>query len=394
MNGRGKADLSAPSRVMRVGGRAGLMGVVLLALAAPAALARTADASGWTSPSLSLCYAGNDLWQAFGFGYQKPQYRTDAGGFVHLRGSLACRPNPANHTELFVLPARFRPFENEDWMIASGNGSGVFDAYPDIDISRQTGAVVFDGVARGYSGAFVSLSGIEFAQTRWTAASLRPCASGNSWQSASGSKVGFVRDSDGVVHLRGRAACKDPSVSSRVILTLPKADRPTKAEVFPVVEGGGIDAAVVEVDPSGAVGVGGNVGPFPVVSLSGIAFNAAGAHTSGSWRTPKLSSCATGESWHNFGSGYQPSQFRLDSKGFVHLRGAVACPGATSSVLFKLPRAARPRAKEVFPIATGNGVGGFNAGGTIEVDPDGTVFASASSNSSFISLAPIEFASG
>jgi hypothetical protein len=186
----------------------------------------------------------------------------------------------------------------------------------------------------------------------------------------------------------------DPAVSSRVMLKLPKSDRPAKAEVFTVVEGGGIDAAVVEVDPDGNVGVGGNVGPFPIVSLSGIAFNAAGAHTSGSWRTPKLSSCATGESWHNFGHGYQPPRFRKDARGFVHLRGAVACSGATSRVLFKLPRASRPRAKEVFPIATGNGVGGFDEGATIEVDPNGTVFASASSNSSFISLAPIEFAAG
>jgi hypothetical protein len=315
----------------------------------------------------------------------------DAGGFVHLRGSVACA-KAANDRQLFVLPRSFRPFENEEWMIASGNGSGSFDAYPDISIDRQTGQVVFGGP---YSGAFVSLSGIEFAQARWTAASLKPCASGKSWTSVRGSRVGFVRDSDGVVHLRGRATCKDPSVSSRVILKLPKSDRPTKAEVFTVVEGGGIDAAVVEVDPNGTVGVGGDVRPFPIFSLSGIAFNAAGAHTSGRWRTPKFSSCAAGESWQRFGNGYQAPRFRMDARGFVHLSGALACPvTATSSVLFKLPSRLVPPAKEVFPIATGDGVGTFGEGATIEVDPDGTVFASGTFDSGFLSLAPIEFASG
>jgi hypothetical protein len=386
-----RLGLAAWYHLKRTGLRMVAVGLTASMLATCCAMAGTANASGWTSPSLSICDHGNDLWQAFGFGYQKSQYRMDAGGFVHFRGSVAC-PTAANDSQLFVLPKSFRPFENEKWMIASGNGGGSFDAYPDISIDHRSGQVLFSGP---YTGAFVSLSGIEFAQTRWTAASLKPCASGKSWTSIRGSRVGFVRDSDGVVHLRGNAICASSSVSSRVILKLPKADRPARAEVFTVVEGGAPDAAVIEVDPNGSVGVGGDVGPGPIVSLSGVAFDAAGAHTSGRWRAPKLASCATGASWQSFGFGYQGPRFRIDARGFVHLSGAVACPvTATSGVLFKLPSRLAPRAKEVFPIATGNGVGGFNEGAAVEVDPDGTVFASASSNSSFISLAPIEFSPG
>jgi hypothetical protein len=364
---------------------------MFLALVASGALSETAAASSWRAPSLSICDHGNDPWRPFGFGYQKPQYQIDAGGFVHLRGSVAC-PTTTNDPQLFVLPKGFRPFENEEWMVASGNGGGTFDPYPNISIDHQSGQVLFFGP---YSGAFVSLSGIEFAQTQWTAASPQPCASGKSWSSIGGSRVGFVRDPDGVVHLRRTAICAGTTPSNRVVLRLPRADRPAKAEVFTVVEGGAPDAAIVEVDPSGAVGLGGDVVLGAKVSLSGIEFNAAGSKTSGSWRTPKLSSCATGVSWRGFGFGYQPPRFRMDSRGFVHLSGAVACATtATSRVLFKLPSGMAPPAKEVFPIATGNGVGGFDEGAAIEVDPDGTVFASASSNSDFISLSPIEFAAG
>jgi hypothetical protein len=370
----------------------GAMGLSVLMLAGWGAMAGAANASSWTSPSLSICDHGNDLWHAFGFGYQKPQYRMDAGGFIHLRGSLAC-PTAPNDAQLFVLPRRFRPVESEDWMVASGNGGGVFDPYPAIYMDRKTGQVLFN--FGPYSGAFVSLSGIEFDRKPWTAASLKPCASGKSWFSSGSSKVQFVRDADGVVHLRGRAVCESSTVSDRVILRLPKADRPAKAEVFTVVEQGASDAAIVEVDPGGTVAVGGDVASGPIVSLSGIAFNATGAHTSGTWRTPKLATCAAGESWRSFGFGYQPARFRKDSRGFVHLRGALACPvPATSTVLFRLPSSLAPRAKEVFPIATGNGFGSFNEGAVIQVDPDGTVIASGTFNSGFISLSPIEFAPG
>jgi hypothetical protein len=366
--------------------------LALLTFIASGALAATANASTWRSPSLSLCDHGNDPWQAFGFGYQKPQYRRDAGGFVHLRGSVGC-PTFPNDPQLFILPPPFRPFENEAWMVASGNGSGSFDPYPDVTIDHQTGVVQFD--FGPYTGSFVSLSGIEFAQTRWTAASLKTCASGKSWTSVGGSKVSFVRDSDGVVHLRGQAICDSSTVSSHVMFKLPRADRPAHAEVFTVVERGAPDAAVVEIDPNGEVGVDGDIESGPIVSLSGIAFNAAGAHTSGRWSVPKLTSCAAGQNWQSFGHAYQPPRFRSDSRGFVHLRGAVACPvSATNTVLFKLPKRFAPPAKEVFPIATGNGFGSFDAGAAVEVDPDGTVFASASSDSRFISLSPIEFAAG
>lgn len=369
------------------------MAVVLVVLAAPAGLAATANASGWKSPSLSIC-DGSDRWQAFGFGYQKPQYGKDAGGFVHLRGSVACAAAPGDNTQLFVLPKGFRPFQDEAWKVASGTGGGTFDSFARVYVSRS-GEVVFDGFPEDPSGAFVSLSGIEFAQTRWTAASLKPCAPGISWRGVA-SKVGFVRDSDGVVHLRGWAGCNSLTVSGHVIFRLPRADRPAKVEIFTVYSNWPHGATVVAVDPNGTVTVGGNVGQGPAVSLSGISFNAAGARTSGTWRTPKLSPCdIASKRWRSFGFGYQGPRFRMDSRGFVHFSGAVACPGTpTSSVLFKLPSRLAPPAKEVFPIATSDGSGNYNVGAVIQVDPNGTVEASGNYNYGFISLSAIEFATG
>ena len=124
-------------RVMRARRGVRSVGLAVFAFAASGAVAGPAAASTWTSPSLSICDHGNDLWQPFApaSGYQKPQYRMDAGGFIHLRGSVACAA-AANDTQLFVLPKGFRPVEDEDWMVASGNGGGTFDAYPDIYINR------------------------------------------------------------------------------------------------------------------------------------------------------------------------------------------------------------------------------------------------------------------
>ena len=88
-------------------------------------------------------------------------------------------------------------------------------------------------------------------------------------------------------------------------------------------------------------------------------------------------------------------RFHRDSRGFVHLRGGVACAAkATGGVLFKLPSRFAPSAREIFPIATSDGSGNIDDGAVAEVDPDGTVMASGNHNSGFISLSPIGFEAG
>jgi hypothetical protein len=90
----------------------------------------------------------------------------------------------------------------------------------------------------------------------------------------------FRRDRDGVVHLRGAAACGEGGHVLPVeytILVLPSGDRPAAKEVFPIASTDGSGhvsgPAYVEVDPDGNVTLGGTFdGHF--VSISGIEFDA------------------------------------------------------------------------------------------------------------------------
>jgi hypothetical protein len=108
----------------------------------------------------------------------------------------------------------------------------------------------------------------------------------------------------------------------------------------------------------------------------------------------------SGDFWDAFGNGYQGFGFRKDAFGVVHLRGSVACATITtlaqSEPMFRLKPAFCPKAKEVFPVVTGNGGGTF-AVTALEVDPipaqddNCEVLLGSGAITGFVSLSGIEY---
>jgi hypothetical protein len=366
-----------------------------LTAAGAALLVATGLACGASSPALAApwqpvasfqqCNATHN-WEPFGSPYQSPQFRTDSGGFVHLRGAVKCA-TAATLDTLFILPDTSSPLEPEDFPVASGDGAGNYDDYPWVHINT-TGEVNWNF---GSSGGLVSLSGVQFADAKWKKPTLQQCKMGSDWTSHTNEKAGYVRDADGVVHLRGDVTCF-AQADRLTIFMLPEGNRPAKRELFTTVVFPSVAAAVIEVDPDGSVIAGGALGDDDL-TLSGIAFNADGAPTTGTWTKPTLGACGLLTThWEKFGGGYQVPAYRKDSHGFVHLRGLAACSGTVAaSTLFVLPAGFAPPAKEVFPIASGDGTGTFSDAAVIEVGSNGTVTATGGYDGRAVSLSPITF---
>jgi len=61
-------------------------------------------------------------------------------------------------------------------------------------------------------------------------------------------------------------------------------------------------------------------------------------------------------SWVNFGSGEATAAFRLDSDGFVHIKGVVKDGSAIGTDIFTLPSGYRPANKETFCCIANNAI--------------------------------------
>lgn len=101
------------------------------------------------------------------------------------------------------------------------------------------------------------------------------------------------------------------------------------------------------------------------------------------WSVPALQN-----GWVNYGAGYTPSGYFVDSQGMVHLRGLVRF-GTVSSVssgnIFTLPDGYRPGTRKLFSAVTVSGVTG-----RVDVLPTGEVRAVDGSNT-YLSLEGITF---
>eukprot|EP00753_Platysulcus_tardus_P016312 PLAT5602.1.p1 GENE.PLAT5602.1~~PLAT5602.1.p1 ORF type:complete len:743 (+),score=460.61 PLAT5602.1:22-2229(+) len=196
--------------------------------------------------------------------YAQPSYFRDSDGFVHLSGALSGGVDG----ELFTLPEGFRPARLETQLAAAGvAGDGVarVEVYP-------TGrVVVHDAPADGQP---LSLDGVSFAARAAVWADDVPTLK-NGWVPLSEQRnsVGFAKDADGVVHLKGVVRDGLVRFSKGVIFTLPASMRPLKWAVLPTLSNGRF--ARVDVMPNGdVVAVSGS--PH-WLSLDGLTFAAATA---------------------------------------------------------------------------------------------------------------------
>jgi hypothetical protein len=98
------------------------------------------------------------------------------------------------------------------------------------------------------------------------------------------------------------------------------------------------------------------------------------------WRAPTFQN-----SWANFDTtAWQPAGYRIDTDGFVRIRGHVAT-GAVGSTIFTLPTGFRPALNEQFSCMANN------AWGLITVAPSGAVTLTAGTGTPFVSIAGITF---
>jgi hypothetical protein len=96
-------------------------------------------------------------WAAFP-GYYSPAFRVDADGVVHLRGAATYGSNNAGSSNIFTLPAGYRPAACANFDVATFNGLGTQDPEGSVEICP-------DGDVHMYSDGddrFVSLEGIAF----------------------------------------------------------------------------------------------------------------------------------------------------------------------------------------------------------------------------------------
>jgi hypothetical protein len=96
-------------------------------------------------------------WSAFP-DYYSPAFRVDPDGVVHLRGAATYGSNNAGSSDIFTLPAAYRPAACVNFDVATFNGLGTQDPEGSVEVCP-------DGDVRMYAGGddrFVSLEGIAF----------------------------------------------------------------------------------------------------------------------------------------------------------------------------------------------------------------------------------------
>jgi hypothetical protein len=100
--------------------------------------------------------------------------------------------------------------------------------------------------------------------------------------------------------------------------------------------------------------------------------------------------------WASYHADWPAGTYRRDARGRVYLRGLVAKPGAptpaTNDTIAVLPTRYRPRARLLFPVATGAGTAP-DAYGRVDVLSNGEIrwIAGASGDGDFTSLETIAF---
>jgi hypothetical protein len=100
----------------------------------------------WVEPALE------NSWSVYETGYARVAYRKDGLGYVHLKGTLKGGTAVAG-TDLFALPAGFRPLANQMFPCVAGTGAAM-------RVNVLAGGQLRLGV--GIDNSYLDLSGITF----------------------------------------------------------------------------------------------------------------------------------------------------------------------------------------------------------------------------------------
>ena len=363
----GFAALALTSTITALGATVGA-GSASAATAQPAAAAVTGvtwhkltPIDGWHSGEAHFS-TGGPAW-------------TVRNGVVYLSGSVF--QSSGNSGEIAVLPAAARPSRNLYITVYTANDTqGWLTIYTNGGIWAS---------ANPYSNAqgFTSLAGISFPAP---ALATHKLALKNGWVSSQGQYTtgdpSYVV-SNGVVHLSG--SLHQPSGTNASFGVLPPAARPAHITYLSVYTYNGT-MGLLEVDQNGNLAAY-DGGAQQYTSLAGVSFPVPEA-------AHKLALDNGWVSAQGLWTTGDPSY--SVSNGVVYLSGSLRQPTGNNQIFAVLPKAARP-AHDLYIKVMVYTPGGVVQAGTVQIDPDGAMWAYALEDGNaqmFTSLAGISFPLG
>jgi hypothetical protein len=222
--------------------------------------------------------------------------------------------------------------------------------------------------------ADAALSGSRVSEVAFTNANLQ---NGWNWGALGTAYPGYVKDSLGVVHLRG-SVVQGPE--GHAAFVLPKALAPSHEMWLPTLMANGQSDALI-ISSTGQVIPDGFAGSY-YQSVDAISFVAASV-TKIRFTNAKLQN-----GWKYGGGGSAQPGYAIDPLGVVRLRGGLF-DGTSGTTAFVLPKALRPSHPIWLPIYTS----GFTAG-SLSVSPNGEVTPSGDAVAGYASLDGINFTAG
>lgn len=319
---------------------------------------------------------------------------------------------------VFTLPANYRPATITDVELPIACQGGM--AYVSV---QSNGTVAIAANTAGASVATYSYMEFEFdtetvsaystgtfpylpiTMDTWHAVGAAGEPAFNSlwtnYNSPTYQAVGFRKDADGRVNLRGLLGATGSIASSTAIFTLPVGYRPPGQIVFDTSKDG-TGYARIDVQTNGVVfwsSGGSAVAAGSFIGLDHLSFDTESvfqiasviAQPIDAWHYVDVPAGTTGEpkfqnSWINFDAP-RAAGFRKYPDGRVRLKGLVKS-GTMAQTIFTLPTGYRPPASTRFSIDAN--AGSADIFGVITIDTDGTVVAYLGGNTR-MALDGIEF---
>lgn len=108
-----------------------------------------------TTPGLSFCDSGSTVkWASFGSILGSAAFYRDPYGMIHISGSIKCSLVPNNGSEIFTLPAGFRPSKEHFFATTQSAGTGMTGV-------NEGGVLFFSGTG-AIANTRIDLDGIDF----------------------------------------------------------------------------------------------------------------------------------------------------------------------------------------------------------------------------------------